>query len=142
MSFEDGHDTLVLELVEAIVDVVEGGSEPGVLVDVGIDRQAVQTSRLLAHLHDDAAQPRRERGGAVDAAGALGDVDAQVRRTLDVAVGPQRGDDRPQVDGHGLLECEHAVALLFERHRHLVDLVVLVDDLLGTDEVEIEEGPR
>ena len=47
-----------MELVEAVVHVVERRGERGVALDVGVDGQLVETDGLVAHLLDEAAQAR------------------------------------------------------------------------------------
>ena len=66
VRLEDGLDVVLVQQVEAVVHVVERGGQAGVALDVGVDGQAEQAGRLLAHALDQPAQPRVELH-AVDA---------------------------------------------------------------------------
>ena len=84
----------------------------------------------------------RTRGSnsiAVDAPGALGHVDHEVARTLDLRREPDRGDDGPQVAGHRLLEREHVVAALLDLDRQLVEHVVVLDERLRAAQVDRQQ---
>ena len=137
-------DELALQVVEVAVHVPERGGPVGVVGEVGLGRLAEQLLGLVAHLLDDAAQPRVELV-AVDPPGRLADVDGQVGRALDLGDDPQRGDDLAQVGGDRRLQGEHAVAALLEADAPGVDLVVGEDHVLGALEVLAEQdlgGPR
>ena len=73
----DHREALVVQSVQAVVDVIESGGQARVAVGVRVHRESHQTGGLLAHLRDQAAEPRTEIG-AVHAAHRLGDVLHQI----------------------------------------------------------------
>ena len=76
---------------------------------------------------------------AVDAAGRLADVDAQVGRAFDVGDDLDRRHDGAQVAGHRRLQGDDAEARLLELQRSGVVGGVTVDHVLGRFEVEVEQ---
>jgi hypothetical protein len=96
---------------------------------------------LLAHPLDDSPQLRVE-AVRVEAARRLRDVHHEVCRPFELVHDAQHGDDRPQVGRHGLLAGEELVAAVLDRVGQVVDVVVVLDDLLGRREVGVEECLR
>ena len=79
----------------------------GVVLGVGVDREAHQLVGLVAHLRSQPAQLRVEVV-AVEPPGGLGDVGAQVGRALDLRGDLHRRDDPAEVSRHRLLESRAA----------------------------------
>jgi hypothetical protein len=79
---------------------------------------------------------------AVDATRGLGDVGAQVGRTLDIGDDLDRGDELAQVARDGLLQCDQAKTGFLELSRPTVVLVVAEHEVLGAFEVGRQQDLR
>ena len=93
---------------------------------------------LVAHLLDDAAEMRIEFV-AVDPAGCLADVDAQIRRPLDVGDDLDRRHDAAEIPGHRGLQGDHLEAPLLEVEGPLVVFVVAEDHVLGALQIHHQQ---
>ncbi len=139
---EDLLDVVAVDGVEAVVDVVEGGGEAGVALDVGVHAEPEQVGGLLAHLLEEPAH-RRWQVGRVDPPRRLAHVDHEVSRALDLGDQANGGDDRPEIGRHRCLKGEDRVTPLLDLDGEGVDHVVVVDELLGCLQVVAEQrlGP-
>ena len=138
---EDRFDELHLQLVEAVVDVVEGRRETVVGLDERVDGLAGERGRFDAHVLDEAAHVRAHRH-VVDASRRLADVDHQVGRALELAREAKRTHDEAKITRHRLLQGEQPVAALLDADRERVDDVVAVDQRLRSVKVAIEHRRR
>ena len=128
-----------VEAVEPVVDVVEGAGQTGVVLGVGVHREPDEPDRLLAHLRYEAPQLGGQLRGE-HPPGALADVAGQTAGPLQFRGDPHGGQDLAEVAGHGLLQGQQALALLLDLDSGNVDVVVIVDDLLGLSQVVPQQG--
>ena len=63
--------------------------------------------------------------------GALADVLRQIANALEVVGNAQHGDDRPQIDGHRLPQCDGLDRLFLDLPLHVVNDCIGSDDLMG-----------
>ena len=141
VALEDDLDELTVEVVEVRVHVAQRCRAGAVEVEVRLGRLLEQRLGLVAHLLDHAAQVRIELV-PVDPSGRLADVDAQVRRALDVGDDLDRRHDGAEVDGDRRLQGDDPEAGLLEFDRLHVVGVVAEDHVLGALEVAARAGCR
>ncbi len=75
-----------------------------------------------------------------DGEGALGEVLGKVADALEIVGDAERGDDLPEVGGHGLPARDGGDRLLLEVVLEVVDRLVGGDDLLGDADVAVLQG--
>ena len=76
----------------------------------------------------------------VDAPGPFADVDGQIGGTLQIGVDSHAGGQDPKIRGHRRLEGQQSEAPVFDGEGQHVDVVVVVNDVLGHDHVGLEQG--
>ena len=139
---EDVAEQAPFELVHRLVHVGERGRPRTIAVGEGVDRHAELHRRLATHPLDDPTRRRVERMTA-EAPRGLGDVDHEVGAALELVGDPERARDEPDVSGaRGRPSPRSAQALVLDGVAHRVDVVVVVDDLLGAGEVGRRSGHR
>jgi hypothetical protein len=132
-------DVLAVQIVEDIVEEVEGLRLLVVGVGVRLDGLSDEVHRLVAHRLQQAADPGL-LGRACEPLGPLDDVDHEVARPFVLRRGPDGRDEPAEVAGHRLLQGEELVAPLLDVERHLVEAVVGVDQCLPVLDVAPEQG--
>ncbi len=138
---EDVPEQALRQVVHRVVHVGQRECRRRVGVGERVERDSRLRAGLLAHPLDDPPE-LRVQAVRVQAARGLRDVHHQVGRPLELVHDAQHGDDRPQVGRHRLLASEELVAAVLDRMGEVVDVVVVLDDLLGGGEVGVEERLR
>ena len=94
--------------------------------------------RLRAHAIDDAAQLRVELMRIQPSRG-LGDVDHEVAAALQLVRDAERAGTEPDISVLEAAVAEEGEALVLDRVPNRVDVVVIVDDLLGAGKIGLDE---
>jgi hypothetical protein len=127
------HDVVVLLELRRHLDVAAGDDAA---------RLGDDLLRGVAHLHDDAAQRRRDGRRGVAPTGDLRDVHGVVAHPLQVGHHPQRGDQHPQVAGDRLLARQQVEGPRLGLAVQRVHGLVVGDHRLGQLQVGVQQGGR
>ena len=129
---------LCLQPVQLIVTIQHPSGQVHVPLDERIER-------IAQHALRDRGHPRNvdeflDRGMLQIPLSRLGDVDGQIAHAFEIGVDLDRRDDRPQVDGHRLVQGEQLEAAVVDFDVQAVDRVVADEHAFDQLQVALDEG--